>query len=422
MKLQKLHEARQQMDKALLAMRAGLPEQALSHLKHVMAIKPECADARLLEAQAHLATASPKDALKSLDAHDLYHPDLREGPVLAMTRAQALAAAGHGELAVKLLSKLCDLNPDDERPHRALAGLAMALGKAELATEELKQVLRLAPTDDASRRALAALVAQTQPQDAVALLTSDTKNGSSPAQLLAVARLLVRSERLGQAEEIYEWLLKKCPDQAELWIEAGELAQLQGDVNLAAKRLEKARTIGGGDAATAALATLQMRRGDFDHAAALWWTIASTDPRQTRALAGVVVSALAADRPEAAARAKALLERREPEVIRRRAVMADLWRQAAVGQAINLATRKDAADVSAQNDSPLKLMIERAAQTLSTHAQRTPGRADTHYHLAVCQQSLGDESSAKEQADIATTINPNYAAAIRLAKQLRKAA
>ena len=102
--------------------------------------------------------------------------------------------------------------------------------------------------------------------------------------------------------------------------------------------------------------------------------------------------------------------------------MADLWRQAAVGQAINLATRKDAADVSAQNDSPLKLMIERAAQTLSTHAQRTPGRADTHFHLAVCQQSLGDESSAKEQAEIATTINPNYAAAIRLAKQLRKAA
>ena len=410
------------MDQALLAMRAGLPEKALSHLKQVMAIKPDCSDARLLEAQAHLATAAPTAALKSLDAHDLYHPDLSEGPVLAMTRAQALASAGHSELAMKLLAKLCERYPDDERPHRALAGLAMAIGRSELATEQLKHVLRLAPSDDASRRALAALLEQAQPQDAVALLTSDTKNAANPAQLLAVARLLVRSERLGQAEEIYAWLLKKCPDQVELWIEAGELAQLQGDVNLAGKRLEHARAIGGGDAASAALATLQMRRGDFDHAAALWWSIASTDPRQTRALAGVVVSALAADRPEAAGRAKALLERREPEIVRRRALLADLWRHAAVGQAINLATRKPDAAEHAPSDSPLKLMIERAAQTLANHAQRTPGRADTHYHLAVCQRSLGDETTAKAQADIATTINPNYAAAIRLAKQLRKAA
>ena len=149
MNLEKARQAREELDRALVAMRAGLPEHALRHIERVMAVSPDRSDARLLQAQAHLATNQPQQALQSLDAHDQYHPDMRDAAGLALMRAQALAGAGHGDLAIRLLAQLCERYHDDVRPHRMLAGVALAQGLAELAAAHLQHVIRLEPSDDA---------------------------------------------------------------------------------------------------------------------------------------------------------------------------------------------------------------------------------------------------------------------------------
>lgn len=419
MNIEKARQAREELDRALVAMRAGLPEQALRHIERVMAVSPDRSEARLLQAQAHLATNQPEQALHALDAHDHYHPDLRDAAGLALMRAQALAGAGHSDLAIRLLTQLCERYPDDVRPHRTLAGVALAQGKKELAAAHLQHVIRLEPSDDASRRALAVLLSQKNPQRAVDMLLSDATHRDDVAQRLSAARMLRSAGRLREAMEHMEWILQQVEDDPTIWMEAGQLAADLGNVASAELCFEAGIARNGHGPAITALAQLLMRCGRFDESAQQWWKLAQTEPRDPKGLVGVLTCALADGRLDVAQRVREQLARRS-DITDQPRLLAAMWVDAAAGQAMlqsQGATSKSSA--SEQDDhSPLRELLGQAAHVLDQHAVQFPQRADTHHHRAICHEALGETERAREAAKQALDINPRYTAAKRLARRL----
>jgi tetratricopeptide (TPR) repeat protein len=435
MTLSQLEHARAQLDRARAAMAAGLADLAAMHIQASLHRCPDFAPARLAEADLCLMRNDPKGVLAALDCLDLYDPEHRDAPQIQFLRAEALIRAGHDQQAGHLLDQLAEQYPDDVRPHRLHAGLAMKLGQVGDAIVHLRRVQRLAPSDAAARRLLSELLAQRDPQaaiealDATAFGAAAGEGEDARATLLTLARLYRRAGRERDAQDLYAQLLRENPGDAALWTEAGILADDLGDDRLAVIRLHTAvrsAAAAANAAALSALARAHQHAGRFRSAARCWFRLARLRERAEiaaksatilEAKAGLLVSALEAGRQRLLRRIQKDLATHSSPQERRRA-LAIHWSHTALGRVIHLI--RNPVPVAAPL-SPLAGLLQNSTKTLQAHAGQFPGRADSQYYLALCQQAAGDSRGARQSVNSALAINPRYAAARRLADRLNPA-
>jgi len=408
--LDRTQSARDLLDRAAAALDAAQLGEANAMVRLAIRENPDDPAARLLDAQIQLRRNLPEFAIVALDTRDQLDPDGAQRPEVALLRAEALMAAAFDDPAENLLCELAVVIPHDARPHRMLAGLYLKQGQYDPAAKHLRELSRIDPHDPAVRRLLAHVLASTDPRRAVELAMAAAPSASpDAARTLRTARMCRHTDRLRDAADLYAQLLREQPDDAALWLEAGELAVELGETDVAVKRFEYAAGLGHGHRATAldALALVHMQCGRFTAAAALWWQLGRAGINESRAWAGLWLCGSCAGRHTLARRARRRLVSRA-DASQRCAALAELWPHVAtLGARDALAPVNGAASV-------LNELAAGSADTLRRVADTFPRRADVHFHHAVCAHLLGRRDAAAASLDAALRINPNYAAARHL--------
>ncbi len=421
--LSKTERVQQALDRAELAMRGFLHDEALGQVELALRYDPGHRVARILEARIQLQRSHPREVLRSLDAHDLHalSEQAEASPLLevSLMRAASLAQVGQVGMAIVQLEYLAEQAPADVGVLQALASMQVRDGRDQDAIETLTLLCTLDPEDGVSARTLSDLLSGYDPSAAVEALGK--VDGSKRRR---AARSCRSAGRLLDAERHYDLLLEDHVDDSVLWCEAGALSVEMGEMLRAEDRLRASLSFGGRGGATAREAwSLQavawMRRGRNDCAGASWWrAIRSETTADARGWAGLQTCAMLAERPT--------LMRRVDRVLRslvtrseRRLLLARCWFDTVpLGFAEPGALKKEAGEEALAEDSPLSAMLAQAEETLAAQAQRFPERADVRYHHAVVLESQDRGGEALEQAGCAVSINPAYRAAGVLRERL----
>lgn len=395
---------RSALDRGEAALAGGLLDDALECVTEALRLDPDHAEARLLEARVRLRRHEPKLALTALDNRDLSHsdPKSKDRPDVMMLRATALANSGRVELASKLMEHLARDFAYDTCVLRALAGLQIREGRRADAAHTLGKLLAIEPEDRASARLRADLLADGDPSAALdALGEVDHQNRHR------AATLAWRAGRLAEAEDHYAVLTRQPESMDEqLWLEAGRVAESMGENQLAQERYNRSGTI----EAMMALGRVHLHAGRTERAGRSFWRATRIDAQNPRAWAGLVMCASQTDRKGLVSRAdqvlRSLTTRQE-----RRLLLARLYPHTESGP-------RPLHEQQAEIASPLQRMLVDASAVMAKTADKFPGRADVHYHRAVCNAGLGEHEQAVDSLDQAIQINPKYAAALAMRKRL----
>lgn len=410
--------SRQHISRAQAAMDAFSFDTARTEVESALRLDPSSLVARLLEARIALHEARPSDALRAVDSAGLYHPDKQSCPDLSMLRAEALLRSEHFHEASKQLVELVNHFPHDLRPRRMLAQLCVRTKRTDDAIVHLKLLLKLDPSDKASASTLADLLESKQPQESIDLLMQCAEESDHPADRLRVAQRCGETERHADAEVMYRRLLNDQAADADIWLLAGQLADGQGAIDAAEKRLLRAATLSrhGDGRAWRALATSLLHRGDWARAGRYWHRAARCGDNDHGDWAGLLLCAMMSGRERLARKAAERLSMHFSPA-QRRQKLADLWHHAAGGALVSEAIAC-AVHRPVQKAGVLDQLVKRSAEALSKQAADHPRRADMHYHLAVARNAIGDTERAHHAVQTALAINPRYTAARKLADKV----
>ncbi|MEM6854457.1 MAG: tetratricopeptide repeat protein, partial [Planctomycetota bacterium] len=407
------------LDHAQLALAGNLLGVALEYVRTALQLDPDHAEARVLEARIRLRRHEPRLALTALDNRDHVatpdpDPQSPGRPDVMMLRATALAAQGKIDLAVTIMESLAQEFPDDTGVLRALAGMQVNDGRGEDAAETLGRVLKLEPQDRAAARLRSDLLAETDPVAALEALGPIDANNRGRA-----ARLCGQNDRLAEAEMHYAELVATLDAEgatrADLRREAADIAERMGENHKALDRLSAVTDtteLDDHDAAEAWRRTgrLHLNAGRWGESARAYRNAARRQPDDAEAWAGLVTCAHLASRKRMMSRAdrklRAMTSREE-----RRNLLARLYPHA-VGAPNQIVPE------AALAHSPLQRMLAEASVVMHKTAEKYPGRADVHFHRAVCDLGRGEAADAGDALEAALDINPNYAAAQSLADDL----
>lgn len=415
--IEQQQQALDRLDLANSAYHAKHYNQALGHIRRAIELDPDCVNARVLQARVYLKQNRPNLAMSALSVFEKNAPQLADTPEVSMLRAEALAGSGFDKVAKGQLQKLAAQLPDDVRPYRMLSGLHLKLNQFNEAISSLRDVVRLTPSDQASTRLLSDLIQHKDPQAGLDLLLAGKKDSQEPGVLLRAARQCRELDRLRDADELYESIMKMRPEDAGVLVESGRLADEMGEDVIAVRRLEKAVSIPGSHVGEAldALAQVHSHAGRFRLAVLSCWKAVRMDEHDGSAWAGLAINARACGRSGLADRALNALHRCTGSR-QRQQHLANWWPHVAASIAIETGLNETPPDHAGQ--SMFQSLLKQATQTLGDVTQDHPNRADAHYHLAVCHHLLADPTEANVHNDQALAINPRYAAALRLAEQI----
>ncbi len=415
--LDQQQQAMDRLDLARSAYDAKHYDKALGHIRRAVELDPNNVNARVLQARVYLKQNRPNLAMSALNAHDRAAPEMADVPEVSMLRAEALAGSGFDRIAKGQLQKLAAQLPDDVRPYRMLSGLYLKLNQFNDAIGSLRDVVRLSPSDQASTRLLSELLQERDPQEGLDLLLAGRADTQEPGVLLRAARQCRELDRLRDADELYETLLKIRPDDVGVLVESGGLADEMGEDVTAIRRLEKALAMPGDHTADTliALGRVHTHAGRFEMAAMSYWKAGRLSPHEGLAWAGLAVSARACGRGRLAERVLGVLNRCTASR-QRQQYLASCWQHAAAALAIENGLSDEPPDHPGQ--TTFQTLLKQAAHTLADVSYDYPQRADAHYHLAVCHHFLDDPTEANVHNDLALAINPRYQAALRLAEQI----
>ncbi len=410
MSISRKMQAQAHFDRAKLASDARHRAASRAQLDAALRLMPDMDAARLLEAEAALDRDDARTANAALDARDHYHGRNDDALDSALMRASALMAGGELSLAIKQLHNSAEQYPDDPRAHRMLAHLCLQQQCPNAAAGHLQQVIRLCPRDRLVRRLLASTLEKSKPQAAAEILLGDAELAAEPDSRLRLARIYHHLGRLRDADQMYRDALRQAGHDAQMLLEAGELAAELGESEIAVKRLTQAIKLGPLDKQQTAkaitdLATIHLQLGQTV-AAGRWWYRLAQETDSMRGWCGLFLSAVQNGRRNLADRVQRMLKVHASND-ERHLLMADLCRHAALGEQLNRIADGTIAHES-KRFSPLAILADRAAESLKAHRRSFPDRADTHYHLAVCQHHRDDHAAAAQSVDIALQINPQY--------------
>lgn len=396
-------------DRAEQALAGCRLDAAYRHAAEAARLDPDNPDTRMLQARTALRLHRPRAAMSAMDARDRIVPDRREHRDILRLRIEALVMMGRTDLALRAAETLAEHFPEDAGAHRAVAELSESAGGSDAAIHALRIAADLAPWDQAIARRLAELLDTAGRADEALDVLAYQDNAPTRRRR---AHLAGGADRLADASAEYTELLRSAGDDQALLIDAADLDNRLGATGPARRRLRHAAALPGPKRAGAleALAVTHMRRGAFTDAGYTWWKLTRLTPDAPRAWAGLALCALIEERD-------GLLHRAERELslhtsrAERRAVMAELWPNAAIA----MAKPRHAADPAHHTKSPLTNLLRTSSHALGRAARQHPERADLFYHLAVCEHQQGDTTLARQAVERALAINPHYAAAQALA-------
>ncbi|MEM0914960.1 MAG: tetratricopeptide repeat protein [Planctomycetota bacterium] len=427
------------VDRAGLALDACLLDEASADLDAAIRLDPGHADALQMRLTVDLMLGRCEHALAVADQLAAYHPELAQSPAVGLSIAEAHARAGRVADATDLLTRLTDRHPDQPDAWRALAGALLRLGQDEASADALDRLIELEPDNGIARRQLARVIGHRDPQRAIELLRWPG-HGDDPVVLLDCARLCMHVDRLRDAQDLLDRVMLEHGDDPAACIETGNLADRFGDRAAARALLEFAAATRGSHQpdALAALAIAHLHAGAFAAAATVFRRLTRRADRDSDAhrlaegYAGLTVAALSAGRDRLATRARRrLLTTVHGDEAAARTAVATAWRHAAAarvidatrratdaGNASDTATNSPGADSTGRPPASIRPLLARAVAALRQSADAHPDRADTLYHLAVCEHELGHDDTARSALDRALRANPHYAQARRLSMQL----
>jgi adenylate cyclase len=125
-------------------------DQALDAVARCIALKPSATDARLLKAHAQIFRGLPADAIEALDDYMRLDPLYPE--IALQFLAEARFALGEYELALEVIRKRLERNPESGTAHALLATTLGHLGRTEEGLAAWAQVSRLDPSFSIERR------------------------------------------------------------------------------------------------------------------------------------------------------------------------------------------------------------------------------------------------------------------------------
>ena len=415
--IHKQHQAMDRLDLAKAAYHSKQYDRALSHIRRAIELDPQNVTARVLQAGIYLKQNRPNLAMSALRAHEKIAPELADTPEVAMLRAEALSASGFDQIAQTQLRKLAEQLPDDVRPYRMLSGLHVKLKEFNEAINTLRNVVRLSPSDHASGRLLSELLQQRNPQEGLDLLLNGKTDPHEPSVLLRAARQCRELDRLADADELYRSILKHCPGDPALLLEAGQLADEMGEDEVAVNRLDRAASFDSDYRGEAyeALAKVHAHAGRFEAATYCAWKAIRVSRKSVAPWASLAIYAQICGRAKLAGRALGLLNRYTGSR-QRQQMLAECWQHAAAAMALEEGINESLPDYPGQ--SILQKLLKQAVKTLDAVTRDHPQRADAQHHLAVCHFLLNDPTEANIYNDQALAVNPRYEAAIRLAEQI----
>ncbi len=174
----------------------------LDKANKALQIKPECAEAIFMKAEAFVHLGEVKSALSVLDS---YHNQIENSADLSAQAAQLYTQCGAYELSVKCARNAFGLMPEDMNLGYNLATSLIAVGKLVEAEEILDQVIAKKPWDYDAYYNRANLRKQTWDNNHIAsleaVLASDLKNPMGSVQLnYALAKEL---EDIGEYEKSF---------------------------------------------------------------------------------------------------------------------------------------------------------------------------------------------------------------------------
>ena len=411
-------QAREYANRALLALETGLHDEALKLITRSIQINPQNAETRIIQVKIDLALHRPVSALAALDQHDLYAPFRRDLPEVSCLRAEAFLSSKQMFKAQQILERVTADYPEYALGHRLLAQCLLATNQKVAGIKHLSLLVELEPDDAVSVQALASLVQETDPRQSLKLMLSLPQKSLSPDELLYLARLHQKLEQLCEAQIIYSQLIDSEISDPQVFLEAGMLADEMGENQRAVNYLQTVIDMRETTAVKAycQLALVHMHAGRFSQAGLCWFKASRLDRPQAKPWAGLLVCALASCKPTLVARVSEALDQRCNPITRRN-LIAELWAHAACGKIVNEQTQRDQLEPQLVA-TPLQALLDHAANTLSEHAAQYPTRADTYYHLANCQQAMGESDDAREFVKKAIRINPNYTTAQQLHEKL----
>ncbi len=246
------------------------------------------------------------------------------------------------------------------------------------------------------------------------------------------AQRYTEAGRWADACALYLRWLDRCPE-ADAWIAAGQLSDAMGQHELAFKRLHRATEIGNSaqrEQAFAALAMNDMHAGRFAIAGRYWWRIIRSKNNSdgpVQAWAGLVSCAIAHGNLRLS---KKLIRnwKTHSSTSERRQAITQMHLHVAMGTIIRQATTSIHDDQTvaphptnaniALLPTDLTDLMNQSITILRQHAEQHPNRADTHYHLAMCEKVLGLSEAAQHHVDHAIHINPVYRSAVKLQQDL----
>lgn len=416
--------AKRFVDRATAAWRAGLYEQGRSLIGDALHQSPDDPHARYVAAQLAYAAGEPQQALEHLDI--IRHT----GNAVTLTddgqllRVRCLVRIGAVEQAMSLAQTLLRQAPAWPQMHRLAAAVAEQLNDAQHGHQHLAEAVRHDGSYLPTRRLLAQALARTRPDEALAHQRRVTRLDPTPANRLALVRMLANSRRFADAEHELSELLDAHPDDGPLWIEAGELAEKCSAIDLAVRRYQHASSIAGQHAVTAELrlAACSWRQGQFAYAVHRWWRLMRADQGGDEPILGLLAASLWLKR----SRLLDHMSKRAARSIcakRQRIAIARLWREAVTAKAMNIAAAGQSADNPRSDrgdQSRLQDLLNHTGHALAAAALKHPQRADVHYHLAVLQRASDRVDQARSSASRALSLNPRYRDARQLKYRLTK--
>ena len=289
----------------------GKPADAVAGLEEAVRVDPNSVFAKGTLARAYSALKQDEKALPLWKAAVAGEPD---NPAWADGQVQSLATLKKSEEALAAAARARAAFPKDEQTALVVARAQELLDRMTEAEDSYKAATQLDPTDLEAALGLARLyLRQRRPSEARAALAGVTEKQPQNARLrLGLGDLALATGELATAQSEFERATSLAPDLADAWVARARLALERrawkearahaekalsvdpdaidgrlvhgmalwklGELDLAAKELEAARSGGPNSRLEVALGAVHFEQGDLDGAAGLLQGVLKPEP------------------------------------------------------------------------------------------------------------------------------------------------
>jgi tetratricopeptide (TPR) repeat protein len=317
-----------------------------------------------LEAMSALFQSSPLADLPPERRHDLAQRTKTELARAYLNLGVMQAREQHFDRAAEHLERAAAADPSFPGVQRSLGVAEFNASRFDKATDPLSRAVAAAPGDVELRRMLATALIQTEAYErAAALLAADPGRQDDPSLEYAYGLALVRSGRPAAGEQVFNRLLARHGESAEISVMLGQARAQEGDYDSAIETLTRAlRLKPDVPEANATLGVIYLKQGRLDEAERALraeLVVSPDDVKSANALATVLDLQ---GKPEEAIPVLAAALKKKPDYADARYLLGRLL--LAKGSARDAVEHLEAAEHLAPEDPNIHYQLGRAYQAL----------------------------------------------------------